>query len=389
MLKTPVTLATILMTSVACAQGVDQGAKNVPEFEPAWDNQTRAPAQDSGVSFAVQELASGLNVPWAVETLPGGGYIITERKGALRILKDGILGQPITGLPDLVTRGQGGLLDVALAEDFEQSREIYLTYAKPMSDGLSATAAARATLSADETRLEDLRDIFVQDPPSPTAMHYGSRVVPLDGYLFITTGEHSSRAERGQAQDPDKTYGKVVRIRPDGTVPDDNPFGNAVWTFGHRNVQGADVADDGTLWVLEHGPRGGDELNVIDAGANYGWPVVSYGVNYNGDPIGSGEPRAEGFKEPQYYWDPVIAPGGFTFYDGEMFADWQGDVLASSLNPGGLVRLDMDGDRIAGEERFFAGEFRVWDVEVDTDGAILILDSSNGRLLRLTPDASG
>ncbi|QUJ77078.1 PQQ-dependent sugar dehydrogenase [Sulfitobacter albidus] len=388
MLKTPITLAAVLLASAACAQGVDQGPKNT-DFAPAWDTQTRAPAQSSGVTFAVQELATGLDTPWAVEPLPGGGYILTERAGALRLVQDGALGDPIAGLPDLVTERQGGLLDVALSPDFAQNREIYLSYSKPMSGGKSATAAARATLSADGTRLEGLTDIFVQDPPSPTPMHFGGRMVLQDGFLFLTTGEHSSRADRGKAQEVDKTYGKVVRIRPDGTVPDDNPFDNAVWTLGHRNPQGIDISPDGTLWTLEHGPRGGDELNVIVAGENYGWPVVSYGINYGGSPIGSGEPRAEGFKEPQYYWDPVIAPGGFSFYDGEMFADWQGDVLAASLNPGGLVRLDMDGERVVGEERFFDGEFRVWDVKVDLDGAILILDSSNGRLLRLTPDTSG
>jgi glucose/arabinose dehydrogenase len=264
---------------------------------------------------------------------------------------------------------------------------IYLAYAKPMPGGMSATAAARGVLSADGTALTDVRDIFVQDPPSSNAMHYGARVVPHDGHVYITTGEHFSNREREFAQDPAKTYGKVVRVSPEGGAVPGNPFDNEVWTLGHRNVQGAAIRPaDGSLWTLEHGAAGGDELNKIAVGANYGWPVVSYGVNYNGSAIGNGQARAEGFAEPQYYWDPVIAPGGFGFYSGDMFAGWEGDVIAASLNPGGVVRLVLDGDRVVGEERFLDGEIRVRDVEIAPDGAILILDNSDGRLLRLTPE---
>jgi len=373
---------------------VEQGAKNVPEFEPAWPNQTRAPAMDSGVTLSTQVVADGLTHPWGVEVLPDGSYLVTERAGQLRhITREGEMHDPISGVPEVFNRDQGGLLDVALAQDFEDSRTIYLTYSKPMGDGMSVTAAARGTLTEDMSALEDVTDIFVQTPPSPTAKHYGSRVV-LDGdYAYITTGEHSSMSERGNAQDLDKTYGKVIRVTLDGETPDDNPFADEgetaalVWTLGHRNVQGADIRPGtGELWTLEHGPAGGDELNKITAGENYGWPVVSYGQQYSGSPIGSGDPRAEGFVEPQYYWDPVIAPGGFAFYDGEMFAEWEGDVLASSLYPGGLVRLSLEGDRVAGEERFLPEIGRVRDVEIDQDGAILLLtDKSNGELVRVTP----
>ncbi|UWR21500.1 PQQ-dependent sugar dehydrogenase [Sulfitobacter sp. S190] len=371
--------------TAACAQGVQQGAKNAPQFEPQWPTQTRAPALDSGVDFTITELATNLDVPWGVEVLPEGGYLVTERSGQLRLIRDGVVGAPITGVPDVLAAGQGGLLDVALAEDFATSRVIYLSYAKRMPDNMSATAAARGVLSADGSALTDVRDIFVQSPPSPTTKHYGSRVVPLNGHVYITTGEHSSLAERVYAQDLDKTYGKVVRVTPNGEAASGNPFGTAVYTLGHRNVQGADVhPDTGALWTLEHGPRGGDELNLIEAGANYGWPVVSYGIRYSGGDIGSGQSSGEGFTQPRYYWDPVIAPGGFAFYDGDMFADWQGDVLASSLNPGGLVRLTLEGNRVSGEERFLTGEMRVRDVEIDRDGAILILDGAGGRLLRLS-----
>lgn len=374
------------MATSACAQEVDQGRKNAPQFAPAWPTQTRAPAQNSGVEMGIEVLASGLDTPWGVEVLPEGGYLVTERSGALRLVRDGTVSAPISGVPQVLAQRQGGLLDVALAEDFAESRVIFLTYAKPMSGSMSATAAARGVLSADGTALSDVRDVFVQSPPSPNAMHFGSRVVPHNGHLYITTGEHFSEREREFAQDLDKTYGKVVRVGLEGGAVAGNPFDSEVWTLGHRNVQGADIRPaDGTLWTMEHGPAGGDELNKITAGANYGWPVVIYGVNYNRSAVGSGKARGEGFTEPQYYWDPVIAPGGFAFYEGDMFAGWEGDVLAASLNPGGLVRLVMEGDRVTGEERFLEGEIRVRDVEIDRDGAILILDNSDGRLLRLTP----
>lgn len=375
-----------VMATGACAQGVSQGAKNAPQFAPAFPNQTRAPAVNSGVALQIDVLAEGLDTPWGVELLPEGGYLVTERSGALRMVKDGKVSAPISGVPQVLAQRQGGLLDVALAEDFATSRVIFLTYAKPMQGGMSATAAARAVLSADGASLSDLRDVFVQNPPSPNAMHFGSRVVPQGAYLYITTGEHFSTREREYAQDPDKTYGKVVRVTLEGDAARGNPFDNEVWTLGHRNVQGADIRpSDGSLWTLEHGAAGGDELNKITAGANYGWPVVSYGVNYSGSPIGSGQARQEGFAEPQYYWDPVIAPGGFAFYEGALFEGWEGDILAASLNPGGLVRLVLEGDRVVGEDRFLSGDMRVRDVEIDRDGAILILDNSQGRLLRLTP----
>ncbi|KIN71645.1 PQQ-dependent sugar dehydrogenase [Sulfitobacter guttiformis] len=377
--------ATVIGTA-ASGQGVEQGDKNAPQFTPAWPTQTRAPTLASGIELEIEVVADGLETPWGVEVLPGGGYLVTERSGALRLVMDGQVGAPITGVPQVLAERQGGLLDVALSEDFATSRVIFLTYAKPLENGMSATAAARAVLSVDGTALNDVRDVFVQSPPSPNAMHYGARVVPQGDYLFITTGEHFSTREREFAQDTDKTYGKVVRVTLEGGAAANNPFGTEVWSLGHRNVQGADIRpDDGTLWTLEHGAAGGDELNKIAAGENYGWPVVSYGVNYNGSAIGSGAARHEGFTEPQYYWDPVIAPGGFAFYEGTMFEGWQGDVLAASLNPGGLVRLVMEGDRVVGEERFLDGEIRLRDVEIDRDGAILVLDNSDGRLLRLMP----
>jgi glucose/arabinose dehydrogenase len=387
--------ASAAFPALVAAAPVEQGPKNVPEFEPAFELQTRAPAMDSGIALNVETIADGLNHPWGVEVLPDGSYLVTERAGILRaIAPDGTKGAPIGGLPDLLAQGQGGLLDVALSPDFASDRTIFLTYAKDLGGGMSVTAAARATLPEDMSQLRDLTEIFAQQPPSPTAKHYGSRIVIDGDHAFITTGEHSSDQERDYAQDLDKTYGKIVRVTLDGAPAAGNPFegqANAlpeIWSYGHRNIQGAAIEPaTGRLWGLEHGPKGGDELNLIAPGLNYGWPVVSYGERYSGQPIGSGQHSMEGMVEPRYYWDPVIAPGGFDFVTGDTFADWQGNIIAASLRPGGIVRLALDGDTVTGEERFLRDELgRVRDIEIAPDGAILALtDQSDGRLVRLTP----
>lgn len=391
----PTALLAILLAAPACAQ-VEQGRPNVPENEPAFENQTRAPAVETDRALAVGTIAPGLEHPWGIEVLPDGSYLVTERPGRLRrVERGGRVSAPIGGVPEVAALGQGGLLDVALGRTFEADRTLFLTYAKPMGGGDTATAAARATLSEDFSSLENVTEIFVQDPPAGNAKHFGSRVVPTNNGVFVTTGEHFTLTYRQYAQDLDKTYGKVVRVTSEGRVPADNPFAGEpgakgeVWSLGHRNLQGAAIRPEtGELWTLEHGPAGGDELNRIEAGANYGWPEVSYGERYDGTPVGTGEPRAEGYVEPRYYWDPVIAPGGFTFYDGEMFPEWRGDVLAGSLNPGGLVRLEMQGNAAAGEERLFRDLGRIRDVEVDRDGAVLLLvDAPDGSLLRVTPES--
>ena len=376
---------------------VAQAAPNVPSFTPAFPEQTRAPERLSGVTLEVETLAEGLTHPWGIAVLPDGARLVTERSGALRVIDaDGTLRpEPVVGVPEVYAEQQGGLLDVEIAPDFAQSRVIYLTYAKPVGGGMSATAAARGVLSEDMALLEEVADIFVQDPPSPTPMHYGSRVVIDGDAVFVTTGEHSVPAERVFAQDLDKTYGKIVRVTPTGSAAEGNPFiGQAgavdeIWSLGHRNIQGAALRPGtGQFWAIEHGPKGGDELNLIEPGANYGWPVVSYGENYSGTPIGTGasEHEAAGFVEPRYYWDPVIAPGGMLFYEGGMFADWQGDVLIGSLNPGALVRLEMEGDTVVGEERLLTDLGRIRDVAIDSDGALLLLvDAPDGSVVRVTP----
>ena len=372
---------------------VDQGPPNVPEFQPAFPEQTRAPALAAPGEVATEVIASGLEHPWGIAALPDGGYLVTERAGRLRMIgADGQLGAAIEGVPDVVDMQQGGMLDVTVAEDFAETRRVWLTYAKPMGFGRSATAAATGVLSADGARLDEVRDIWVQTPASLIPAHFGSRILIVDGVAWITTGDRFTDGNRVLAQDVDNGYGKVIRVGADGSLPDDNPFAGqgdaagAVWSLGHRNVQGLAVRPGtGEVWTMEHGPRGGDELNLIAPGGNYGWPVVSYGENYSGTSVGSGVERADGFIEPRYYWDPVIAPGGFVFYDGDLF-DWQGDFVGSSLNPGGMVRLTMEGDRVTGEARYLPDVGRVRDVEIAGDGALIVLtDAPDGEVLRVTP----
>jgi aldose sugar dehydrogenase len=388
----------LFAAGAAAAQTGDGAAPNRPEVTPAFEEQARAPAVESEVRPEAVELAGPLEHPWGIAVLPdGAGYLVTERPGRLRhVSADGEISEPIGGVPEVLAENQGGLLDVTLSPGFAEDRVVFLTYAKPMTDGLSATAAARGVLSEDLSDLTEVEDIFLQAPGSPTPMHYGSRIVPDGaGHVFVTTGERSTEEERVFAQDLDKTFGKIVRVAEDGTVPEDNPFTgdvtaeNNIWSLGHRNIQCAALRPGtGQLWAIEHGPAGGDELNLIAAGANYGWPVVSYGINYDGSVVSEGLYRHEnqGFVEPVYYWDPVIAPGGMTFYDGAAFADWEGDLLVAALVTGGLVRLVLEGDRVAGEEWLLTELGRVRDVAVDADGSVLVVtDDAEGALWRIAP----
>jgi glucose/arabinose dehydrogenase len=383
-------LALGLVLPAAASEPWPQDAPNT-RLAPAFEGQTRAPMAMSGVTPVVETFATGLENPWGIAALPEGGYLVTERPGRLRVVAaDGEVGAPVAGVPRVRAERQGGLLDVALDRDFATNRVVYLSYSKPVDGNMSVTAVARGVLSEDMTRLDEVQEIFEQTPPSPTPMHYGSRIVPApDGTLFVTLGERSSERERVLAQDTGTTYGKVVRVATDGAIPPDNPLVGAeglgaIWSWGHRNPQGATLAPDGSLWVVEHGPRGGDELNRVEPGLNYGWPVISYGINYGGSEIGEGIAAKDGMEQPVYYWDPVIAPGGMLFYDGAMFPEWQGDLLIASLNPGGLVRLIEEDGRITGEERFLESEDRIRDVEVAPDGSLLLLvDASRGVILRV------
>ncbi len=337
-------------------------------------------------------VASGLNHPWGIDFLPGGDIIVTERPGRLRIVSmAGDVSAPILGVPQVDARGQGGLLDVTLHPDFMQNRLVYLTYAEPGSGGTNSTAAARGRLSEDRRSLTDVTVVFRQEPKLPSTKHFGSRVVfGPDGMMWVTMGERSEERFRGQAQDLDSLLGKVVRLHPDGRVPGDNPFvGQAGtrpenWSYGHRNIQGAAIhPQTGKLWTIEHGPRGGDEINIPAAGANHGWPIVSHGVNYSGSSVGTGQKDAPGMADPIVTLTPVIAPGGMTFYQGRVFPKWSGNLLISGLRSQAIVRLRLDGERVVHEERLLEPlRLRIRDVAVGPDGAVYaVTDESDGQIL--------
>jgi glucose/arabinose dehydrogenase len=352
--------------------------------------QARDTVPTQEVSVDVEVLATGLDHPWGVEVLPDGALLVTERSGALRLLRDGSVSRPISGLPQVEARGQGGLLDVALANDFADSRTLFLSYSTRSQDGLG-TAIARARLSADGGALADVEEIFRMNRFTGVGRHFGSRIaVAPDGTLFFTIGD---RGDADRAQDMNDHAGAVLRINPDGSIPQDNPFANGggapeLWSKGHRNAQGLGFdPETGVLYAVEHGARGGDEINRPEPGLNYGWPVISYGRHYSGGEIGVGI-AAEGYEQPVHYWDPSIAPGGMTVYRGGMFPEWDGDLLVAALKYQMLVRLDLDpeaGD-VLREERLLKGDYgRIRDVIVAPDGAlVMVTDDDNGAVLRLS-----
>jgi len=371
---------------------VETRPANAPDQQPAFPGQTRAPGVRTDAAMAHTVVASGLVEPWGLALLPDGRWLVTERPGRLRIITaEGAVGEPVAGLPAVDPRGQGGLLDVVVGPTFAQDRLIYWSYSEPR-DGGNATAVARGRLTDDGTRVEGVQVIFHAVPTYDGGSHFGSSLA-FDGAgrLFITLGDRSDAPMRPQAQDLGSHMGKIIRINADGTVPSDNPFaGRAgalpeIWSSGHRNVQGVAIAPDGAVWTMEHGTRGGDELNRPEAGKNYGWPIIAYGVEYRGAPINEGITAREGLEQPVYYWDPVIAPGGMTFYDGAMFPGWRGNLLVAGLKEKHIARLVIEGNRVVGEERLMTelGE-RVRDVAVAADGAVwAITDETDGKLVRL------
>ncbi|MFL6248783.1 MAG: PQQ-dependent sugar dehydrogenase [Thermoanaerobaculia bacterium] len=335
----------------------------------------------------VTTVVRGLEHPWGIEFLPDGRMLVTERPGRLRIVsRDGKLSAPLAGVPRVYAAGQGGLLDVALDPAFAKNQIIYLSFAEP-EDGLAGTAVARAKFS--DRGLTDVRVIYRQQPKKRGGAHFGSRIVfRRDGTMFVTQGERFSY--RDEAQNLASLLGKVVRINPDGSIPRDNPFiGRSnvrpeIWSYGHRNVQAAALhPDTGDLWTIEHGARGGDELNHPQAGRNYGWPVITYGVDYSGLRIGEGTAKA-GMEQPVYYWDPVIAPSGMIFYTGDAYPGWKGSVFVGSLQPGCLVRLQLQNGRVTREERYLELGQRIRDVAQGPDGLIYVItDEQDGKILRL------
>jgi glucose/arabinose dehydrogenase len=362
---------------------------------PAFAAITDAPAQKTRQPFKVTAIAGGLVHPWGLAFLPDGRLLVTERPGRLRLVgKDGRLSDPVRGVPAVVAGGQGGLLDVALDPDFARTRLVYLSYSEPRGGGTNGTSVARGKLEGDGNAagLADVTVIFRQQPSFSGTFHFGSRLAfASDGNLFITTGERFHGKER--AQDLGTHFGKVIRIRSDGSVPPDNPFAKKsgarpeIWSYGHRNVQGAAInPSTGKLWTVEHGARGGDEVNIPAAGKNYGWPVITYGRDYSGLKIGEGTSKA-GMEQPTYYWDPSIAPSGMAFYTGSLMPEWKGNLFVGALAGRAVHRLILDGETIVGEESLLRGSDRIRDVRNGPDGALwLLTDSPQGRILRLAPE---
>lgn len=371
---------------------------NAPSQTPAFAGQTRAPEVSADVAYEVVTVAEGLDKPWAIAFLPDGRMLVTEKPGRLRIVtQEGQLSEPVSGLPGVDARDQGGLLDVVLDPDYAQNKLIYWSYAEPRGNGTNSTAVARGRLVEDgaSARVTDVQVIFQQNPAMDSTKHYGNRLVfDREGHLLIGLGERSIMAGRVQAQDVNSALGKVVRINRDGSIPADNPFVGQdgvrpeIFASGVRNVQAAALhPETGQLWEIEHGARGGDELNIIEAGKNYGWPTIAYGLEYSGQPIGEGLTAKAGLEQPVYYWDPVIGPSGMIFYQGDLFPAWKDSLFVGALRDKQLVRLTLDGDRVTGEDRLLTDlNARIREVEQGPDGAIYVAtDSAEGKILKLVP----
>lgn len=384
---------------------------NAADQKPTFAGQTRACGVKSNVAFEVTVLAKGLERPWAVEPLPNGDLLVTEKAGRLRIVSaKGEVGEPIGGLlpvgsggvsaasgqgglPPITARGQGGLLDVALSPGFAQDRTIFWSFAEQREGG-SGTSVARGRLSEDRRSLEQVRVIFRAMPTYNNGLHFGSRLAfGPDNMLYITLGDRFDRPNRPKVQTLDNHLGKIIRINPDGTAPADNPFAKQsgalpeIWTLGHRNIQSASFDEQGRLWTIEHGAQGGDELNLIEKGKNYGWAIVSFGEEYSGDPLPGAATTRQGYVDPVYYWDPVIAPAGAQFYTGNAFPAWRGSLFIGGLASQRLVRLVIKENRVVGEEHLLMerGQ-RVRDVRQGADGALYVVtDESNGELWKITP----
>lgn len=365
---------------------------NVPEQQPAFQGQTRACGVKTDQALAIDVVARDLVKPWAVEPLPSGGWLVTEKTGQLRhVSSDGKVGKPVTGIPAVDARRQGGLLDVELSPSFEKDRLIYWTYSERRAGG-NATTVARGKLSNDNVSLSDVKVVFRAQPAYDGTKHFGSRLVfGQDGVLYITLGDRSDDPMRPHAQQLNSHMGKIIRIKPDGSIPADNPFVGTtaalpeIWTLGHRNVQSAALDANGKLWIVEHGTKGGDEINLIEKGRNYGWVIAAYGEEYSGKPIEAAQTQRDGTVQPVYYWDPNIAPSGAQFYIGKAFPEWQGNLFIGGLKDRDLVRMVIENDKVTGEERLLADRGqRIRDVREGPDGFLYVV-TDGGELWRIKP----
>lgn len=368
----------------------------VTEFEPAFPEQTRAPKVETETDLNIEVVAEGLGVSWGMEEFDTNRLLVTQRDSAnLHIinLEDGSVSDPIVGTPEVNNEDQGGLLDVTIAPDFDDSRLVFMTFSQDVEGG-TVTAVAKGMLSEDETSLEDVEVIFQAEPAYDGTLHYGGRIIfDEDGNLFLTTGERSDVPIRERAQDLDAYLGKVIHITQYGEAVDTNPFIededalDGIYSYGHRNIQGVDYhPETGDLWIVEFGPQAGDELNIIEPGANYGWPIVSYGIDYSGEFINEGisEHDARGFVEPRYYWDPTSAPSGMSFYDNDAIPEWENNLFIGGLAPNYIVRIVIEDDTIVGEERLLTDEGeRFRDILITEDGA-LIAATDGGMIYKVT-----
>ncbi|MBR1191704.1 PQQ-dependent sugar dehydrogenase [Bradyrhizobium sp. AUGA SZCCT0240] len=385
-MKTPVGLVTVALTAAILLTATLVIATGTRGEE------TEFPSSAGGLE--VRTFARGLANPWSLAFLPDGRMLVTERPGRIRIVSaEGQLSPPLKGVPDVWASSQGGLLDVAIDKSYAQNKTIYFCFAERTSGG-GRTAIARAKLNDSGGRLDETKIIFRQEGPLSSGIHYGCRIVQADdGNLFVTLGDHGSHRE--QAQELGNHLGKVIRIAPDGSAAAGNPFiGRAgakpeIWSYGHRNGQGLAINPaSGDVWEVEHGPRGGDELNIIRAARNYGWPVIGFGLEYSGGKIHESTAK-DGMEQPVKYWVPSISPSGMLFYTGKLFPKWSGSLFVGALSGSMLVRLSLNGNGVAGEERLLQNlHERIRDVRQGPDGALwLLTDSSNGRILRVTPSA--
>lgn len=401
MLSTTILSALLTVPGYAIAQSSGPAENNPPhgkDQRPAFEGQTRAPQPEKMPSLQKTVIADDLPHLWSMALLPDGRILVAAKEGAMHILAGGKVGPAIEGVPEVASSGQGGLLDIALAPDFATSGMIYFSFSEPRDGGNGTSVASAKLVEKDgSATLENTTVIFRQMPTYDGDKHFGSRLVfGKNGELYVTVGERSDKEPRVQAQDLSSGLGKVFRIDTSGKALKDNPFAgreNAlpeIWSYGHRNIQSAALDGEGRLWTVEHGPKGGDELNRPQAGLNYGWPVITYGIEYSGDRVGEGSTAKEGMEQPVYYWDPVVGPSGMVYYDGDAIAEWKGSFLIGGLVTKGLVVLKMDGDKVVSEGRLPLDE-RIRDVELGKDGSVYAVTEERGggksQIIRLAPEA--